>query len=116
MTSKRPTRLDYCQYLLVRQINYTITNYADHTQHQMSHDAINRYLREDRLTPRLVWENVRAQIETSPHGYVVFDDTVLDKNFSHKIELVRRQCARADQGHRPGQLRVCQSRDGPVLG
>jgi len=64
---------------------------VDHTQKQMSHDAINRYLRDDRLTPRLIWENVRSQIQASAHGYVVFDDTVLDKNFSHKIELARRQ-------------------------
>lgn len=91
MTSKRPSRLDYCQYLLVSQINYTITNYADHTPTEMSHDMINRYLRDERLTSRLVWENVRTQIQASPHGYVVFDDTVLDKNFSHKIEMVRLQ-------------------------
>jgi hypothetical protein len=91
MTSKRPTRLDYCQYLLVSQINYTITHFADHTRNEMSHDAINRYLRHERLTPRLVWEHVRSQIQSSPHGYVVFDDTVLDKNFSHHIEMVRLQ-------------------------
>ena len=91
MRLKRPTRLDYCQYLLTSQINYTITHYADHTQNQMSHDTINRYLREDWLSSRLIWENVRSQIQASPHGYVVFDDTVLDKNFSHRIELVRRQ-------------------------
>ena len=35
------TRLDYCQYLLVSQINYTLTNFADHCE-QFSHDAINR--------------------------------------------------------------------------
>lgn len=91
MTTKRPTRLDYCQYLLVSQINYTITNYADHTDNQMSHDAINRYLREDRLTSRLVWEHAQSQIQPSVHGFVIFDDTVLDKNFSHQIELVRLQ-------------------------
>ena len=91
MTTTRPTRLDYCQYLLVSQINYTITNYADHSDKQMSHDAINRYLREDRLTSRLVWEHARGQIQPSVHGFVIFDDTVLDKNFSHKIELVRLQ-------------------------
>lgn len=91
MKTKRPTRLDYCQYLLVSQINYTITNYADHTEKQMSHDAINRYLREDRLTSRLVWEHARGQIQASVHGFVIFDDTVLDKNFSHQIELVRLQ-------------------------
>lgn len=91
MKTTRPTRLDYCQYLLVSQINYTITNYADHTPKQMSHDAINRYLREDRLTSRLVWEHARSQIQSSPCGFVIFDDTVLDKNFSHQIELVRLQ-------------------------
>ncbi|KAM3114666.1 transposase [Phormidesmis sp. 146-33] len=26
------TRLDYCQYLLVSQINYTLTNFADHSE------------------------------------------------------------------------------------
>lgn len=91
MTTTRPTRLDYCQYLLVSQINYTLTNYAAHCPEPMSHDAINRYLREDRLTSRLVWEHARGQIQPSVHGFVIFDDTVLDKNFSHKIELVRLQ-------------------------
>jgi hypothetical protein len=84
------TRLDYCQYLLVSQINFTLTNFADHCE-QFSHDAINRYLGGERITPRLVWENVRTQVAPTPRGYVVFDDTVLDKNFSFAIELVRRQ-------------------------
>jgi hypothetical protein len=84
------TRLDYCQYLLVSQINYTLTNFADHCE-QFSHDAINRYLCGERITPRLVWENVRGQVAPTPRGYVLFDDTVLDKNFSFAIDLVRRQ-------------------------
>ncbi len=84
------TRLEYCQFLLVSQINYTLTNFADHTE-RFSHDAINRYLRGERLTPRLIWENVAAEVVPTPHGYVIFDDTVLDKNSSFAIELVRRQ-------------------------
>src|SRR5512144_2709904 len=84
------TRLDYCQYLLVSQINYTLTHFADHCE-QFSHDAINRYLRCERITPRLVWDNVHPQIVPTPQGYVVFDDTVLDKNFAKAIDLVRRQ-------------------------
>jgi hypothetical protein len=84
------TRLDYCQYLLVSQINYTLTNFADHCE-PFSHDAINRYWRGERITPRLVWENVRSQVVATPQGYVVFDDTVLDKNASFSMELVRRQ-------------------------
>lgn len=84
------TRLDYCQYLLVSQINYTLTNFADHCE-QFSHDEINRYLRAEKLTPRLIWDNVRAQVVPTANGYLVFDDTVLDKNYSFAIELVRRQ-------------------------
>jgi hypothetical protein len=26
------TRLDYCQYLLASQINYTLINFADHSE------------------------------------------------------------------------------------
>jgi hypothetical protein len=84
------TRLDYCQYLLISQINYTLTNFADHTD-KFSHDAINRYLAGDKITPHLVWENVKGQVEQIAEGYLVFDDTVVDKNFSFKMDLVRRQ-------------------------
>ncbi len=84
------TRLDYCQYLLVSQINYTLTNFAEHSE-QFSHDALNRYLDGEKLSPKLTWENVKSEVVQTPQGYLIFDDTVADKNFSHKIELVRRQ-------------------------
>ena len=87
---ERVTRLDYCQYLLVSQINYTLTNYADHTE-KFSHDMANRYLAGDEIRPRLVWDNVKEQVIVTPYGFLVFDDTVIDKNFSRNIELVRRQ-------------------------
>jgi hypothetical protein len=84
------TRLDYCQYLLVSQINYTLTNFAEHSE-KFSHDQINRYLRGEKITPRLIWENVKNQAIQTEDGYVIFDDTVVDKNYSYSIELVRRQ-------------------------
>ena len=87
---ERVTRIDYCQYLLVSQINYTLTNYAEHTE-KFSHDMANRYLAGDEIRPRLVWENVQSQVVQTPYGFLVFDDTVIDKNYSHHIELVRRQ-------------------------
>ena len=84
------TRLDYCQYLLVSQINYTLTNFAAHTD-KFSHDTVNRFLRDEKLTPKLVWDNIKEQIVASEQGYVVFDDTVVDKQHSFAIERVRRQ-------------------------
>jgi hypothetical protein len=57
----RPTRLDYCQLLLSSQMDFTLTNHADHHQH-FSHDAVNRYLRGERLTSRLIWEAVHSEV------------------------------------------------------
>jgi len=71
-------------------MNHTLTNFADHVE-DMSHDAINRFLRDEKMTPHLVWDNVRELIKPLPTGCVVFDDTIIDKDFWHKIELVRRQ-------------------------
>lgn len=88
--TKHLSRLGYCQYLLTSPTNCTLTNFADHVD-DMSHDAINRFLRREHMTPRLVWDNVRAQIVPHEDGCIVFDDSVTDKDFSHKIELVRRQ-------------------------
>jgi hypothetical protein len=84
------TRLDYCQFLLVSQTNYTLTYFADHRP-GFSHDAVKRYLEEDKLTARMVWENVKGQVVRTEQGYIAFDDTVLDHNTSFNIELVRRQ-------------------------
>lgn len=68
--AQKVRRVDYCQFLLSSQINDTLTYFADHHL-GFSHDAINRYLKRDKMSP--------------------FDDTVADKNYSHCIELVRRQ-------------------------
>ena len=42
----KPSRLDYCQFLIATFTNYTQTYMADHHP-GFSHDAINRYLLED---------------------------------------------------------------------
>jgi hypothetical protein len=85
-----PSRLSYCQYLLASQINYTLTHFAEHAQ-GISHDAMNRHLRRDHATGSALWNQVRTEIVHSPNAYLVFDDTVLDKNYSHRIELARHQ-------------------------
>jgi hypothetical protein len=49
----RFTKLDYWQYLLSSQINYTITNLAEHLE-SIIHDATNFYLKTEKLTSRLL--------------------------------------------------------------
>jgi hypothetical protein len=84
------TRLNYCQYLLSSQINYTLTNYAEHVS-ELSHDMVNRYLKDDKLSPRLIWEHAKAEIISDNNGYIVFDDSIIDKSHSKKIEGSRWQ-------------------------
>nr|WP_251972225.1 transposase [Sphaerotilus sp. FB-5] len=86
----KPTSRDYCQFLISTQINYTQTYFADHHQ-RFSHDAINRYLQAANISPADVWNLARRNIEFDDDACLVFDDSVLDKNHSHKIELVRKQ-------------------------
>jgi hypothetical protein len=85
-----PNRLDYCQSLLSSHVNFTMTHDAEHSK-GLSHDAVNRYLRRDKMTSHLIWEHVQGDIVASPMGCIIFDDSVLDKKHSHNIELVRRQ-------------------------
>jgi hypothetical protein len=61
------TKLDYCHYLLSSPINYTVTNLADHLD-EISHDRINRYLRGEKLTPRLLWDNVKPVLQESENA------------------------------------------------
>ena len=86
----RPTRLDYCQYLLSTPINYTLTHFADHSEN-FSHDQITRYLSGDRLTPRMLWEHVKSDLVADADGYLIFDDTVIDKRYAKKIALAKKQ-------------------------
>ena len=41
--------------------------------------------------PRLVWENVQPHLVQTEQGYVIFDDTVLDKRYARNIALARVQ-------------------------
>ena len=86
----KTTRQLYCQYLLSSQINYTCTNLAEHFEN-LDHNSIYRYLKTEKLSPRLLWEKVKDTIVYSPRGAIIFDDTVLDKSHSFAIEGVRRQ-------------------------
>lgn len=87
---KKFTLVDYCQYLICAQTNYTITNLAEHLQ-TWSHDVLNKYLRNERITAKMLWDNASKEIQIDEEAYLIFDDSVLDKNYSFDIELVKYQ-------------------------
>lgn len=80
----------YGQFLVNTPVNFTGTYFAD-TAGQFSHDQVSRFLRNSTLSPRIVRDKALSDIPLSPHGFVLFDDTVLDKNSSFEVESVRSQ-------------------------
>ena len=93
----KPARKDYCQFIIATITNYTQTYMAEH-QPVFSHDAINRYLMKDDVSPDAVWQSVGHLVRRSGNACLIFDDTVLDKRHSAKIELVRRQHSGNEHG------------------
>jgi hypothetical protein len=62
---------------------------AEHTN--LSHDKITRYLASNPMSERHFYEQVHLDTDLPSGGYLIFDDTVIDKSHSHQIEMVRRQ-------------------------
>ncbi len=91
------TKQRYVEYVISTPINYTCTNLANHSD-DVSHDAINYYLTGEKHTARTVWELAEPLIENSREAYLILDDSVQDKRYSQKIELVKRQYS--GNGHR----------------
>ena len=57
----------------------------------LSHDRVNRLLRQLNVQPADLWKSIQETIVVDPAGYLAFDDTVLDKRHSFKIECVKGQ-------------------------
>ncbi|MBT8348543.1 MAG: transposase [Sulfurovum sp.] len=90
MRSIEISRNDYCQFLTISPKNYSLTYFAEQAQ-KYSHDVVNRFLQKDKYSPALLWEHIKPDIIFSANGYVIFDDTILTKRNTKKIEIARSQ-------------------------
>jgi hypothetical protein len=90
----------YVEYLLATPGNYTCTNLADHLEGEQvqSHDTVSDFLRREKLTSRGLWQVVEPLLQDGPHCYLIFDDSVQDKRYSQRIELVKLQYSGAEGG------------------
>lgn len=91
------TKQQYVEYLTSTPINYTCSNLAEHLE-GISHDVISDYLTRERNTARHVWELAQHLIDDSPSAFLLIDDSVQDKRYSRKIELVKRQYSGNEHG------------------
>ena len=94
------TKQQYIEYLVATPGNYTCTHLANHLEGEAatSHDTISDYLRREKLTPRRLWEVVEPLLHDSPDSYLIVDDSVQNKQYSQKIELVKLQYSGAEGG------------------
>jgi len=94
------TRQQYIEYLIATPGNYTCTNLAEHLtdERAVSHDAVSDFLRRERVTPRRLWEVVAPLLKDRADSYLIVDDSVQDKRYSRKIQLVKRQYSGAAGG------------------
>ena len=91
------TKRQYVEYLISTVANFTGTHWAEHLD-AVSHDTITDYLRQEHLTARHLWELVGGLIHDGPEAFLIGDDSVQDKRYSHFIELVRKQYSGAVHG------------------
>ena len=78
---RQPLLLDYCHFLSAGLRNFTQTHFADHTQ-KWSHDQLNRLLNTHRISALDLWASVRNDVEFDEDGYLLFDDTVISKQYA----------------------------------
>lgn len=91
------TKNQYIEYLLSTPINYTCSNLSEHLE-KVSHDVVSDFLRNSKFTPKDVWELVKNRIDDSEEAFLLVDDSVQNKEYSHSIETVKLQYSGNEHG------------------
>ncbi len=84
------TKNQYVEYLLNTPINYTCSNLSEHLEN-VSHDSVTDFLQNEKFTPKELWALVKNRIDDSEEAFLLVDDSVQTKQYSHSIETVKLQ-------------------------
>lgn len=76
----------YTQFLIASEGNVTATRAEDIFSDPGLHDRITRWLANSQLTPGQLWHQVKGLVD-SKKGWLLLDDSVLDKPFGPTIGL-----------------------------
>ena len=80
----------YVRFLMAASGGWSGVELSKVAPDDMAHDAVTRMLKRGQLTPESIWEEVKDRVELTG-GYLIVDDTVVDKPYAEKMELVRWQ-------------------------
>jgi len=86
---------DYCQFLISAQNNFTMTAMSEFYP-QVAHDKINRWTKETKLTPSILWKYTKLIIKNR-QGYMIVDNTIIEKNRGKAIDLTQPCCSSSDK-------------------
>ena len=99
MSKSKCSRELYCSFLEVTSTRYSALSLSEVAPESMSlsHDSISRWLASAKVQPKDLWEVASKEIE-GRGGVLVFDDVVINKSRSQKMELVNWQYSGAEHG------------------
>lgn len=80
----------YVDFLIASQKQYSGLELSKVSPIDMSHDSVNRWLAKNKLTPKIVWKESQSMVELKS-GYLIIDDTLLDKPYAKDMALVKKQ-------------------------
>ena len=94
MSRSKCSRDLYCSFLDVTATRYSALSLSEvaPTSVSLSHDSISRWLAAEKVQPKDLWAAAKKEVHGSS-GILVFDDVVIDKSRSGKMELVNWQYA-----------------------
>lgn len=91
------TKKQYIEYLLTTPINYTCSNLSEHLE-KVSHDVVTDFLQNSKFTPKDLWSLVKERIDDREEAFLLVDDSVQNKEYSHSIETVKLQYSGNEHG------------------
>src|SRR3989339_1954151 len=89
----------YGNFLLASQSRYSAAELArvSPDDNLMSHDAVNKWLKKSAFNPSEIWNQAKPLVDRQS-GYLVADDSVLDKRYSKNNKLVKLQYSGNEHG------------------
>jgi len=80
----------YVDFLISSQKQFSGVELSKVSPQEMAHDSVSRWLSQEKLTPKIVWQQSQMMVDKES-GYLIIDDTVLDKPYSQNMALVKKQ-------------------------
>jgi len=86
----------YSNFLIANQNRYSGLELSKVVE-GMAHDSVSRWLARSHFNPSELWNQVKSLV-SQKSGYLVVDDTMLDKRYSRDNELARPQYSGHEHG------------------